>query len=478
MEAPTESTPLAPNGTELKMPTTICITQLGKYFGFRYFHLRMFAIAPLSLMVAANISNVAPFLLEGVQDEFGVSNAWVSLVYTGVPLGSTVGVVFFGAVSDLKGRKYTILVCVALIVGLSLFCLFLPTGPVGFPLLVIVRVLQGVPYGGLINLVTTYAIEFSCDEMRGITLVAVSFAWAISGVFSLALIGACGKDEWRLCFAVAPLLPGLLFFICSTLLPESPRWLRVTGSVREAHEALDLVFASRPALGEAYVGESPKVTLEEPLSAASNPSFADVVRELFSPALFQITVVSACAYGILAGTGNAVETWAPRILRRAGGEDPGLAIFSVGVLVGTAAALFVCFTLDRIGRRPLIWAGCVGHAISFAGLAAASSMGMAKAMFLVHVFSSPFISAALTMYITEAFPTSLRTSAMGITTAAGRFLSVILPAVLGWLFAHCSTSAVLLLVCASYVAGLLVSLFIPSETARQAMNDSMPSKCA
>lgn len=472
--APTESTPLS----EPKIPRRICITELGKYYGFRYFHVQLLLTVPLAIVTGCTLQGVSPFLVDAIQDEYGTDNAWVSFAHTGVLLGSLPGIILFGAISDRYGRKFTLMVSVAYIALLSILCLLLPSGEAGFPLLVGLRIMLGVPYGGVFTTAPAFVIEFVPDESRGAVLVLFGFAWIIGAAYSILVVAVLGDEQWRLCFAMAPALPAASFIIAVSMLPESPRQLLVTGANAEAKEALDVIFASPPAYGEAYVGKPPEVTLEAGGDADSCKSYQDVAKELCSPALMRITLISICLTSILSGLGNAENAWGPRILKKIAGEKPGLEVYAYSYLVMGGACILVAVCTDRIGRLPFLQAGYAGIACVFVGLAATTSLAPACILWNVRAIPDAFMNSTLHLWIMEVFPTALRVRALGLVSVCARILSVLTPLILGAMFGEIHIRWIMIGFSGIYFIGFVVSLQIPYETARLGLPDSTPTQLA
>lgn len=471
---PSESTPLATS-----VPKQICITQLGRYFGFRAFHVWLLIVAPLAQMPAAAIASVSPYLLETIQEEFDIEDSMLSLVCTGIILGSLPGVVLCGSICDRYGRKYTIVGCLCLITSLNLLCLFIPTGQAGFLSLVGLRILQGIPYAGLLLLVTPYVIEFTSDDMRGAFAVLVGIGWSFGSIAGLLTIEVFGKHDWRLVFALAPVVPFAPGLIGMLLLPESPRWLRVMDMTEEAQRVLDGIFLSRPVMGQAYIGKAPEVTLEADNKSGPCMSLCDVCSELFGPSLLRLTLITTSTYAILAGVGNSAEFWGPRILELVSGTaDVGLAVFQQCSLLSMVMMVVVALTVDTLGRRFLISAGFLMFAVTYVSFACVETLEAAKALWLVRAGLDALLWSTIVAYMTEAFPTSLRGSALGFTMVVGRLLSVAMPMLVGGLFSMVSINVLMLGFASAYFCAFLISFFIPDETAKHPTSDCRPSQLA
>lgn len=472
-----ESTPLV-RDSGLHVPKQVPLSKLGEYLGFRYFHVRLLCTAPFALVVAGTMQGITPFLLDTIQDEYGADNAWVSCAHTAVLLGSLPGTLFFGAMSDRYGRKFTLIRCVFLMTIGSFLVLLIPSGTIGFMLLVGLRFLLGMPYGGVFHTVSAYALELSADKVRGAVVCMVSLAWPVGSVYAILLVAIIGEEEWRLCLAVAPVLPAIVFLIAAYNLPESPRWLFINGKEKDAQEALDHVFESQPASGEAYVGKAPEVVVEAGGGAEPQRSVAEVLRELYSPALFRITVIAVILAAITSGMSNAEFTWGPRIVKKIAGEEADLGLFAIAMLVFAFGFLVNAGMTDRFGRVPLIRFAYAGNTLAFVGLAMVSSMGAASALWIARSFFEACMYSNGVLWMTEAFPTSIRVLSLALTGLLGRVAAVILPVILGSLFGVVDISIIMLGVAAIYGSAFAISMFIPKETANAPIEDTPQSNLA
>jgi len=357
----------------------------------------------------------------------------------------------------------------------GLLNLAIPSSQVGFYLLLGLRCFQGLAYGGTLNSVPIYITELSSDALRGAIFQIVALGAPLGVMLSVAVVAIVGDEHWRLCLALAPIFPAMIFFILSLMLPESPRSLCVRGEVEDTQEALDLVFASSPVYGEAHVGKAPTVILEG--AADVDQSYADVSRGLFSPSMIRVTLIAISLTAIASGLANTEIAWGPRILKKiAGGEKPSLAVFSCQAAGAFIFLVISACVTDRVGRRPFLWVSYGGVAIIFGLLTVVTSLWLASGLWILRASLQAWMHGNLFIWKAEVFPTSVRSRAIALSDALGIILQIVLPAVVGALFGTVSIRVIMLAFCIVYVFGFWVTLQIPKETANTATSDTMSSQ--
>lgn len=179
--------------------------------------------------------------------------------YVGCALvGSIIGVLFAGILSDKLGRKLTMVISAILFSASALGCALCTD----FTQLVVYRIIGGVGIGVVSIVSPLYISEVSVAQYRGrlVSLyqlaVTVGFlgaylvnyqllAWSESGaLLGVPLLNKIFITEvWRGMLGMET-LPAILFFIIIFFIPESPRWLIVRGQERRAINILERIYNS------------------------------------------------------------------------------------------------------------------------------------------------------------------------------------------------------------------------------------------
>jgi len=317
-----------------------------------------------------------------VSTQFGLgelATGW----YVGCALiGSIIGVLLAGMLSDFLGRKKTMFIAAVLFSISAIGCALCK----GFTDLVIYRMVGGLGIGVVSIVCPIYISEVAPAERRG-TLVSL-YQLAITVGFLLAYLanylilkGTSVTEYWRPMLG-AEAFPDLLFLALIFFIPESPRWLQVRGRRRDNSEEW---------------------------------------KALKEPGILLAVLVGSCIaiLGQFMGV-NAVLYYGPTIFRDAGFEDPLFSTVLVGVvnMLTTVIALLI---IDKVGRKQLVWWGVGGmiFCLLMIGLyflpATQLPTGFMLTFFLLYVFCTAIsISAVVFVLLSEMYPNRVRGLAMSI----------------------------------------------------------------
>lgn len=350
--------------------------------------------------------------------------------YVGCALvGSIVGVLFAGILSDKFGRKLTMIISASLFSVSALGCAVCAD----FTQLVLYRIIGGVGVGVVSIVSPLYISEVAVAQYRGrlVSLyqlaVTIGFlgaylvnyqllTWSESGVLSGAplLDKIFISEVWRGMLGMET-IPALMFFIIIFFIPESPRWLIVRGQENRAMIILERIYGSATeAAGQ--LDETKSVLTEESSSEWSM---------LLKPGIMKAVVigVSIAMLGQFMGV-NAVLYYGPSIFENAGlsGGDSLFYQILVG-LVNTLTTVLALVIIDKVGRKKLVYYGVSGMIVSliFIGLyfLFGEALGISSlfllAFFLFYVFCCAVsICAVVFVLLSEMYPTKVRGLAMSI----------------------------------------------------------------
>lgn len=350
--------------------------------------------------------------------------------YVGCALvGSIVGVLFAGILSDKFGRKLTMIISASLFSVSALGCAVCAD----FTQLVLYRIIGGVGVGVVSIVSPLYISEVAVAQYRGrlVSLyqlaVTIGFlgaylvnyqllTWSESGVLSGAplLDKIFISEVWRGMLGMET-IPALMFFIIIFFIPESPRWLIVRGQENRAMNILERIYGSATeAAGQ--LDETKSVLTEESSSEWSM---------LLKPGIMKAVVigVSIAMLGQFMGV-NAVLYYGPSIFENAGlsGGDSLFYQILVG-LVNTLTTVLALVIIDKVGRKKLVYYGVSGMIVSLIliglyflfGEALGISSLFLLAFFLFYVFCCAVsICAVVFVLLSEMYPTKVRGLAMSI----------------------------------------------------------------
>jgi MFS family permease len=251
------------------------------------------------------------------------------------------GAIVFGRVGDIVGRKYTFLVTI-LIMGLSTFIVgLLPSAAtigIAAPIILIaLRLLQGLALGGEYGGAATYVAEHAPQGKRGYYTSFIQTTATLGLFLSLLVIlftrSAIGEKDfaewgWRIPFLVSVLLLGISVWI-RLRLNESPVFQRMKDE-----------------------GKASKAPLTEAFATWSNAKIVIL-------ALLGLTMGQA----VIWYTGQFYALFFLQSILKVDGYTANLLI-AWSLLLGTGFFLVFGALSDKIGRKPIILAGCLIGALT------------------------------------------------------------------------------------------------------------------
>ena len=252
------------------------------------------------------------------------------------------GALVFGRLGDMVGRKHTFLVTI-LIMGASTFLVgVLPSyGSIGLAapvLLIVLRLLQGLALGGEYGGAATFVAEHSPPESRGAHTAWIQTTATLGLLLSLMVIlgtrTLLGEAEfaqwgWRIPFLMSALLLAASVWIRMSM-QESPLFVQMKAEGRTSKAPLTEAFAHWPNL---------KLVLIALFGLTAGQAVVWYTGQFY--ALFFLTQ----SLKIDAATANL--------------------LMALGLLLGTPFFILMGGLSDRIGRKPVILAGCVLAAATY-----------------------------------------------------------------------------------------------------------------
>ncbi|HEX6376124.1 MAG TPA: MFS transporter [Allosphingosinicella sp.] len=252
------------------------------------------------------------------------------------------GAILFGRIGDIVGRKNTFLVTMG-IMGLSTFLVgLLPSyaaaGVAAPILLVLLRLLQGLALGGEYGGAATYVAEHAPNRRRGLYTSFIQTT-ATLGLFAalLVVIGvrtALGEQAfadwgWRIPFLVSIVLLAVSMWIRMQL-RESPVFRRMKAEGRTSKAPLTEAFARWDNL------------------------------KLVLIALFGAVAGQAVVWY----TGQFYALFFLEKMMKVDGATTNMMV-AAALVIGTPFFILFGWLSDRIGRRPIILAGCILAALTY-----------------------------------------------------------------------------------------------------------------
>ena len=352
------------------------------------------------------ISGAIPFF----QQDFQLSDSMVENITTAGLVGAVIGAMLTGRLSDIFGRKKTILVAAIIFVLGAAWSGWAPNAH----MLIYARLFIGLAIGISSFSVPLYIAEISPSKMRGrlvsLFQLLITIGILVSYLSDLAFANNNNVESWRPMFYVG-VIPGLILLIGIIFLPETPRWLMSKGREEESRKILKRIEEPK------MVENSIQQMKEEIEKYKHRPNF----REVFKPWLRNALIIAVGIMFFQQFVGiNTVIYYSPKIFMIVGFEGARAGIWGA-VSVGVINVLFTVlslFLIDKIGRRKLYFIGLSGIVISllalgsvFAFHTALGDMGKWFAIVFVWIYIA-FFAISLGplgwLIISEVFPIRVR----------------------------------------------------------------------
>ncbi|HEV7635355.1 MAG TPA: MFS transporter [Bradyrhizobium sp.] len=372
------------------------------------------------------VGYVAPALAK----EWGLTKAALGPVFSAGLFGLMIGALVFGPLADRIGRK-KIIILSTLAFGIgTLVTAFVQD----VNSLLAVRFLTGLGLGGAMPNAIAMTSEFNPRRRRA-TMVMIMFCGfsvgaALGGLLAAALIPQFG---WRSVFVVGGAAPLLLVPILALRLPESVRFLALTGRAHQrVAELLGLIDPKAAfAPGTQFVIHEPELR-------------GIPVLHLFRDGRAPVTLLLWVVFFMSLLDLYFLSNWLPTVLNDLGASMSAAAaigsMLQVGGVVGTFALGSI---IDRFSFRAL----ALVYFIAVFAVGAIGQLGHSVLFVTMAIFAAGFCNVggqiAANALAAGFYPTPVRATGVGWALGIGRVGSIVGPLIGGALLsANWSTASV------------------------------------
>ena len=358
--------------------------------------------------------------------DFTYTDAWHGFTTSSALIGCVIGALLSGLLASRLGRKKSLFVAgvLFLLSALGSYCpefLFFEKGVATKSLLIAFngyRILGGIGVGLASALCPMYIAEVAPASKRG-TLVSwnqfaiifgqlvvyfVNFLIIRSHVNDPAVVEWTNAIGWRVMF-VSEAVPAGVFALLILLVPETPRYLALNGQDEKALTVLSNINGYERA----------KEILAEIKATA-----VEKTEKLFTYGF--LVVFIGCMLSVfqqIIGI-NAVLYFAPRIFESMGVSNNMLFTVIMGV-INITFTLVAVFSVEKLGRKPLLITGSLGMAIGALGVAMSNVVDLGiLPVICIMVYSASFMFSwgpICWVYISEIFPNTIRSQATAVAVA-------------------------------------------------------------
>ncbi|XP_032340586.1 solute carrier family 22 member 16 [Camelus ferus] len=330
--------------------------------------------------------------------------------------GVLLGAVIFGYLSDRAGRR---LVLWSTSIGIFLFGVA-AAFTFDYYSFMITRFLLAIAASGYLVVVFVYVTEFV--GMKSRTWVSIHLhSFFAFGTMMVALTGYFVRTWWIYQIILSTVT--VPFVLCCWMLPETPFWLLSEGKYEEAQKVIN-TMAKWNKTRSCKLSELSSLSCHGP--AGNKPS--EVEKHSLSDLFYDCNIGTRTLTVWLTWFTGCLGFYCFSLNSVNLGGNEYLNLFLMG-LVEIPAYIFVCFGMDRVGRRSILIFSLISSAV-----ASAVMMVIPKdyhVWFVVATMAGKFsIGAAIGLvylYTAELYPTIVRSLAVGSGSMVGRLGSIVAP---------------------------------------------------
>ena len=401
--------------------------------GFTSFHRRVVLVTGFSWTFVAFEIIMISLVVEPVLKTFGVTKendpVLVGLVAAATLIGSFIGSLILGRLSDASGRRRIFLMS---ILWYSVFTAATavswdPWSVFGF------RFLAGLGLGGMLVVDPAVLSELLPPQSRGRFMVLLDFFWPLGfllaigfwWVFIIQGVTVAGIESWRLLFVVAA-FPAFIAAIARLAIPESPFYYARHGRLAESASVLSRI-----------TGKS-----VEPASLSAEQAVPRApVSALFKGKLARRSVVTIVAWTALNFSYYGLFLWLPLVLPDFGVSELTDIVFVAWFLVASALAQFPGYLasmilVERWGRKRTLALFLILGGVSGYLFATASNFLTVLVSLILVSFFNLGAWGAVYAYTPELFPTQYRATGFGMAEGVGKVTSIAGPVLFGALLGY------------------------------------------
>ena len=353
--------------------------------------------------------------------DFTYTDGWHGFTTSSALIGCIIGAFLSGWMASRLGRKKSLFVAGILffLSALGSYApefLFFEKGVPTQGLLVafnLYRILGGIGVGLASALCPMYIAEVSPAGKRGKLVswnqFAIIFGQLVVYFVNFLIIQSHKNDPqivewtntvgWRNMF-VSEAFPAGLFTLLILLVPESPRHLVMRGLDNQAFRILARINGEEKA----------RTILQE-----IRDTVVEKREKLFAYGF--IVIFIGCMLSVfqqVIGI-NAVLYFAPRIFESMGVSNNMLFTVIMGI-INISFTLVAVFTVEKLGRKPLLISGSIGMAVGALGVALSNVVSLPAwvPVISIMVYSASFMFSwgpICWVYISEIFPNTIRSQA-------------------------------------------------------------------
>lgn len=387
------------------------------------FQVRLLLVCAAVLFIDGFDTQAIGYVAPSIGKEWGLERGALGPVFSAGLFGLMLGALIIGPISDRIGRRRVIIASVAAFGVATLATMFARD----VTELLVLRFITGIGLGGAMPNAVALTAEVNPHRRRA-TMVMFMFAGfslgaAVGGLIAAALIPHFG---WSSVFLVGGLAPLLLVPLLLARLPESVRFLALSGDNDARIGALleKIAPAVRFAPGTVFT------VAEEKLEGLP-------VKRLFADGRTPATLAFWVLFFMSLLDLYLLSNWLPTVVNDLGASVSVAAIIGSMLQVGGFAGVFTLGRfIDRFSYRAL----AVTYLVAALAVGTIGLVGHSTVLLTAAIFASGFCivggQIASNALAATFYPTNVRSTGVGWALGIGRLGSIVGPLVGGALIAR------------------------------------------
>lgn len=443
------------------------------------------AVAALGGFLFGYDTAVISGTIRGVSAQFQMDDLQTGWYVGCALIGSIIGVLFAGKLSDRFGRKPVLFLAATLFSASAIGCMF----SMSVNDLVIYRIIGGVGIGIASIISPLYISEISVARYRGrlVTLYQLAITvgivmsyfvnslvlkYSLSASFDLNWLQTIFVSEsWRAMLGMET-IPAILFFVILFFIPESPRWQVINRKEDSALLVMTRLFGEQTAREQvAEIKDLIRTEVKSDWRLLFQPGFRKVL----------FVGVSLAMLGQFMGV-NAVLYYGPVFFEEAGLAQSNSLDFQIIVgLVNVFSTILGMYLIDKIGRKKLVYYGVSGMIVTLVliglyfllnshtfNLPTALLLGL---IMLYIFFCAISICTVIFVLLSEMYPAKVRGAAMSIAGFSLWIGTYLIGQLTPWLMTNLAAYGVFWLFALMCIPYLLITWKLLPETTGRSLEE-------
>lgn len=375
------------------------------------------AVASLGGLLAGFDMGVISGALLFINETWNMSDLTKGWLVSSAIVGAIIGAASNGVLADIYGRK-KIIIATAIIFALGSVICAIATN---ITWLIIGRIVVGLAVGMVNFVIPVYLSEIAPQKIRGMLVSLFQLAVTAGILFSYLInrVFALSEHNWRW-MLLSGLFPAIVLLFGISVLGDTPRWLISKKKDDEARKV--------------FLDIDPESNVEEKIQEIKDTlTFIDKKdhQKIFQSWMLMPLFVGIGMMFMQICTGiNTIIYYTTTIFKIAGFDSQIGAIYAtigIGFVNFLMTFIAILFT-DKIGRKPLLYAGLTGITLSLFALGGAfyfaTELGdnlkwLAVGSVVVYIASFAFsLGPICWIVVSEILPLKIRGLAMSLCTVA------------------------------------------------------------